>query len=101
MSDLISRSGLLDAFNNLQPIEFGRSIAGMVALRMVNAAPSVDAEPVRHAVWKIRTDEYDCEYMECSACGGVFYDGENDTIDMLYNYCPECGAKMDGDADEQ
>ena len=40
MSDLISRSGLLDAFNNLQPPGFERSIAGMVVLGMVNAAPS-------------------------------------------------------------
>ena len=44
--------------------------------------------------WKIIMDDYDCEMMCCSVCGSEFYDGDNDTVDCLHNYCPHCGAKM-------
>ena len=47
--------------------------------------------------WEIMHDDYDCEMMQCSCCGAEFYDGDNDTVDCLHNYCPNCGAKMDGD----
>ena len=49
----------------------------------------------KHGHWEILTDEYDCEYMLCTACGGEFYPVDDDTVDSTYNYCPNCGAKMD------
>ena len=45
--------------------------------RMVEVTP--DAECPWHKVW------------ECSLCGN--------RGDVWYNYCPNCGAKMDGDVD--
>ena len=51
----------------------------------------------KHGRWEIIVDDYDCEMMQCSCCGSEFYDGDNDTVDCLHNYCPNCGAKMDGD----
>ena len=51
----------------------------------------------KHGRWEIVVDDYDCEMMKCSCCGAEFYDGDNDTVDSLHNYCPNCGAKMDGD----
>ena len=57
----------------------------------------VDAVEVVHGRWEIITDDYDCEMMCCSVCREEFYDGDNDTVDCLHNYCPHCGAKMDGD----
>lgn len=48
-----------------------------------------------HGQWDILTDEYDCEYMICTACGEEFYPVDEDTVDMTYNYCPNCGAKME------
>ena len=65
----------------------------------IEEAPTIEAEPVKHGEWVIITDEFDCEMMECSCCGAEFYDGDNDTVDRLHNYCPSCGAKMDGGAD--
>ena len=44
--------------------------------------------------WKIMIDDYDCEFMKCSVCGERFYDGDNDTVDCKYNFCPNCGAKL-------
>ena len=31
--------------------------------------------------------------VDCSACGHIFWH----TSALTYNYCPNCGAKMDGD----
>ena len=44
--------------------------------------------------WEIIMDDYDCEMMQCSVCEEMFYDGDNDTVDCLHNYCPHCGSKM-------
>lgn len=51
-------------------------------------------------VWVKLLDEYDCEYAKCSCCGEEFYDSSGeDTIDMFYKFCPNCGAKMKGGAE--
>ena len=57
--------------------------------------PPVDAVEVVHGRWRIETDEEEPNPMfklvVCSACK----EKANDT----YNYCPNCGAKMDGDGE--
>ena len=64
---------------------------------VIDEAPSVDAEPVRHGRWE--TKEYTTEdsfddwivihHEEvCSECGK----GQRERS----NFCPNCGAKMDG-----
>ena len=55
-----------------------------------------DAARVVHGYWSIILDDYDNEMMQCSICGAEFYDGDNDTVEHFSNYCPNCGAKMDG-----
>lgn len=61
----------------------------------VNEQPTLDVEPVRHGHWTIVYDDSDNEMMRCSECEEEYYDGENDTVDTLFNYCPNCGARMD------
>lgn len=61
----------------------------------VRELPAVDAAPVVHGRW--RQDDEDA--WTCTACENVwtFLDGgpnENNA-----NYCPMCGAKMDGEGD--
>ena len=66
-------------------------------LMWIDMARAVDAVPVRHG--KFIGTEYDGYadgnpvYYEwkCSECGCVFEDDE-----PTYNYCPHCGARMDG-----
>ena len=58
--------------------------------------PKVDAAGVVHGHWEIRPDPYRYLYQKyaCSVCGGwrhnLAFEHEN------MNYCPNCGAKMDG-----
>lgn len=50
--------------------------------------PAADVAPVRHGRW-IDAREYCGDYM-CSNCEALY--GTN-----KFNYCPNCGAKMDGE----
>ena len=65
--------------------------------RTIMNAPTIEAEPVRHGRWK--AEERDSwsgggAYI-CSACGyGYSWGGFFEAND--FNYCPNCGAKMDG-----
>jgi len=53
--------------------------------------PTIDAEPVKHGKWIDRR----CD-IECSSCGEEYSD-EIFLMRGKINYCPNCGAKMDGD----
>ena len=59
--------------------------------------PTVDAVEVVHGVW-IPEDLYigKAEKFRCSACGSVHYYGHY-TYCLEYEFCPMCGAKMDGE----
>ena len=62
-----------------------------VPLIDIENAPVVDAVPVRHGRWKEDPSGYG--FWICSVCGFV---SEASAADMLYKFCPVCGAKMDG-----
>jgi hypothetical protein len=66
-------------------------------IRHIEDQPAADVVEVRHGHWIIKTDEYGNEYMMCSCCKDEFYPVDADTVDSTPNYCPNCGAKMDGE----
>lgn len=52
--------------------------------------PTADVEPVRHGHWI-----YENFYTHCSVCGKMaIYDKYGQEVES--DYCPRCGAKMDG-----
>ena len=56
----------------------------------------VDVAPVRHGRWIDKG-----EYAVCAECGGrssTQYNGV-EPIPLMTQFCPNCGAKMDGGAD--
>lgn len=60
------------------------------ATLILREAPTIDVAPVVHGRWIMHDDEFGLT-CECSACHiETMGDG---------NYCPNCGAKMDGGAD--
>lgn len=77
-NDLISRSMLLELAHN--------HVGGTVDCNDIARFPVVDAEVVRHGRWT-----FPWTSPECSAC--------RKTQKWTSNYCPNCGARMDGGAD--
>lgn len=63
---------------------------------ILNSIPTADVAPVRHGRW-LHTDwAYHWTSLdECSVCG--YHDEKRRNLGG-YSYCPNCGAKMDGDA---
>ena len=63
---------------------------------LVEDAPTVDAVPVKHGRWVFGVDsetgERDLYAWTCSEC--------NEKYPWQPNYCPNCGAKMDGERRE-
>ena len=61
----------------------------------IKALPAADVAPVVHGRW-----EYDLPtintygQLRCSICNWWTLDP---SVDRSYSYCPNCGAKMDGD----
>ena len=69
--------------------------------RALANAPTVDAVEVKHGRWiDVRgipsVNRKDVPVVRCSKCEIYFCDLINNHH-FMYNYCPSCGAKMDGD----
>ena len=62
----------------------------------IDAAPTItiEAEPVKHGRWIDRAKSvkglWDYRF-DCSTCGHIFWNAGIKN----FNYCPNCGAKMD------
>ena len=83
MSDYIKREDALEQFDYY---DLGEYLTTQIRGMLVDI-PSADVAPVRHGRWaETVTDGF--LFVSCSACG--FKTGRID-----YNYCPNCGAKMD------
>ena len=114
MSDYIRREDAVDALAKTMPTpatpdgagEFDHEIhiadeAFADAIRIIESLEPADVVPVAHAHWYIL--EY--ESLTCSRCGGFYYTGCDSTTEAkerlkkgIYpQYCPNCGAKMDGE----
>lgn len=59
-------------------------------LRMIALAPDADVEPVVHGEWKKTAYT---GVSRCSCCDKP--SSTPDCLDEFFNYCPNCGAKMD------
>ena len=70
----------------------------MISAYDVIMLPAADVAPVRHGRWEKKRGLY-----SCSECGKTCpYDVQADVIEYwACNYCPKCGAKMDGGADNE
>lgn len=64
----------------------------------IKESPTIEAEPVRHGHWIDADEEELILAGTCSACQWECHLYEDDVVGMPY--CPNCGAKMRGEADE-
>ncbi|MGN1102230.1 MAG: hypothetical protein ACI4RG_08565 [Huintestinicola sp.] len=93
-NDFIPRKAIYDAVNAIGGCDAteewakGYDSAIDAVMDILEGMPAADVEPVRHGHWI--GYEYDASrYYRCSQC----YKGNV----AKRNYCPNCGAKMDGE----
>lgn len=95
MNDYIKREDAIEAFDPKQR----RDWYTHWIVETLKDLPSADVAPVRHGRW-IDDEEFGLElyYAKCSLCGRFMDVHENGGY---YNYCPNCGARMDGESDDE
>lgn len=102
--DLISRKAMLEAIDerertarkyvpDIQDDELRPTLKSI--RKFVNNRPAVDAEPVRHGRWV--QSRVIPSFHHCSYCKAAFEMKATCNTYALFNYCPNCGAKMDGE----
>lgn len=83
---LIDANALAQRFSALQE---GANLRDHVyllgVLSVIDNAPTIETAQAAHGKWLVYGIEH--KSCKCSVCGDVYA--------YLYNYCPNCGAKMD------
>lgn len=65
------------------------------AIDIVRAIPSIDVARLKHSEWCQIIGESGVVRVRCKNCSFPRFP-ENDVRERMFNYCPCCGAKMDG-----
>lgn len=65
------------------------------AIEEFDNAPTIEAEPVRRGRWNYRHED---DWCYCTACGTDAEGTDGECLET--EYCPHCGARMDGGADD-
>ena len=94
MAEYIEREALMRNLKQFAPEQLTPLIESLIQKQ-----PAADVVEVRHGKWKLKQYEggiLDGEiYDECSICEYQrFFDDIR--FKTAFNYCPNCGAKMDG-----
>ena len=84
---LINREALIAEYDRVHIGEPGK------ARKLIEDAPTI--EPERTGKWVEQDDGWDGVYYECSICKEPFTLIDGTPSDNLYNYCPNCGARME------
>lgn len=100
MADYIDREALVERLtrnlNSCNPGTFSERCY-QDAINTVTFTPASDVAPVVHGEWTTIEDDYTgMTALECSECNEEWW-FEDDPPIKYYHYCPNCGAKMDGD----
>lgn len=94
------------AVNSVEPMNSDYLTGYISALSAVEGEiaeqPAADVAPVRHAKWEL-IDECINEGVYCSNCHKKIYRARAEYANQKVksNYCPNCGAKMDGKEDDK
>lgn len=62
----------------------------------IDAIPAADVAPVRHGRWLTWEEQFPAHIPSKKSGLGVFCSTCHKHADNMYDYCPNCGAKMDG-----
>ena len=98
MAEYIDREALIAEFKRLKLGENGliEKVFADGVYAVIERFPAADVAPVVHGHWVNHKKLHGFVY--CSACKDVYLDKEW-LRDGKWGYCPNCGAKMDGEAE--
>ena len=65
-----------------------------VPAEKIEEIPSADVAEVKHGKWIEQEDGFGDAYYDCSCCGESFCLIDGTPTDNMYNFCPNCGARM-------
>lgn len=92
MPKYIDAEAAIGKFPDIEPAGFGYSSA--FVRKTLEDMPAAEVEPMKHSRWLDGAEKFTCglHNAECSICGAnISWSG----CDEDFNYCPNCGAKMD------
>ena len=102
MAEYIDRGALIEWLKRIRLIDLsdGRGLCRVImeddfkkAIKKMPKGIIADVAPVRHGMW-VEKEKYTFGIMyDCSLCENRILDNGHP-----WNYCPNCGAKMDGGA---
>ena len=101
MDEYIKREDVIHIFEAKADMATGTPKAVFHSVcKMIALLPAADVVEVRHGEWMpivIQENYFDPPYCDTCKCSMCEY--EIDVSETVYNYCPNCGAKMDGGCD--
>ena len=91
MAEYIEREALIAEYDRVHV-----GTAGGARKLMVDA-PSADVVPVVRGHWEFDGSDWS-DIWKCSACGDEwFFEYDPRDAETLVKFCPNCGARMDGE----
>ena len=92
MDEYIKRESLLQAAKQVQ----GNLFDAPLIVNLIQNAPAEDVQEVRHGEWIEGAEHFTNGFYEaeCNKCGNYIRWNEGNSGE--WNFCPHCGAKMDG-----
>lgn len=102
MTEYIKRTAVFEQFDNADAdvcetddfggVDYGFGMKNIKEL--INAIPAADVAPVVHGRWEYTPQTFNTlGQIRCPFCAWWSLD---QSIDGIYKYCPNCGAKMEG-----
>lgn len=93
MAEYIEKEDLLELYRMDDPVLNENGHVPLPVIRQnIMDIPAADVAPVRHGQWEMNSDRPD--NIICTNCDAGFDVWKYEAKD--FNYCPNCGAKMDG-----
>ena len=94
MAEYIERAAALHEIERREALMVGDKCVSVAAMKsFIKNRPAADVAPVVHGQWKASGG-----LLECQNCGEIYSTlGGNEG--KAWDYCPDCGARMDGDSD--
>ena len=89
MAEYIEQEAILREIERRESLMVGDKLVSVDAMKsFIKNRPAADVAPVRHGRWTPLQINGHAMGVTCSEC--------NTTWDAESNFCPNCGAKMDG-----